>query len=128
MRNWTFGAKALSIRPPATITPLKIVTGRAPKLSTQALQTGPNGEELLKKAGVRSEQGWKDGWKWCNRYPAFQFLIFCLKKQRFEKIKPYISKRCCVCHITSGSNWQPARVVVTSLTRPLRCEVLHTSF
>lgn len=41
MRNWTFGAKALSIRPPATITPLKTVTGRAPKLSTQALQTGP---------------------------------------------------------------------------------------
>ncbi|TNN70591.1 hypothetical protein EYF80_019175 [Liparis tanakae] len=45
MRNWTFGAKALSIRPPATMTPLKIVTGRAPKLSTQALQTGPEGEE-----------------------------------------------------------------------------------
>lgn len=45
MRNWTFGAKALSIRPPATITPLKMVTGRAPKLSTQALQTGPEGEE-----------------------------------------------------------------------------------
>lgn len=44
MRNWTLGAKALSIRPPATMTPLKIVTGRAPKLSTQALQTGP-GEE-----------------------------------------------------------------------------------
>lgn len=40
MRNWTFGAKALSIRPPATMTPLKMVTGRAPKLSTQALQTG----------------------------------------------------------------------------------------
>lgn len=45
MRNWTLGAKALSIRPPATITPLKMVTGRAPKLSTQALQTGPEGEE-----------------------------------------------------------------------------------
>lgn len=44
MRNWTFGAKALSIRPPATITPLKMVTGRAPKLSTQALQIGPEGE------------------------------------------------------------------------------------
>ena len=38
------GAKALSIRPPATIIPLKMVTGRAPKLSTQALQTGPVGE------------------------------------------------------------------------------------
>lgn len=46
MRNCTFGAKALSIRPPATITPLKMVTGRAPKLSTQALQTGPEGKEV----------------------------------------------------------------------------------
>lgn len=45
MRNSTLGAKALSIRPPATITPLKMVTGRAPKFSTQALQMGPGGEE-----------------------------------------------------------------------------------
>lgn len=41
MRKETLGAKALSIRPPATITPLKTVTGRAPKLSTQTLHTGP---------------------------------------------------------------------------------------
>lgn len=53
MRNCTFGAKALSIRPPATITPLKMVTGRAPKLSTQALQMGPEVTEVDKKTGAR---------------------------------------------------------------------------
>lgn len=52
MRNWTFGAKALSIRPPATITPLKMVTGRAPKLSTQALQMGPD----LKRKGRKTKE------------------------------------------------------------------------
>lgn len=41
MRNWTLGAKALSMRPPETITPLKIVTGLAPKFTTHALQMGP---------------------------------------------------------------------------------------
>lgn len=62
MRNWTFGAKALSIRPPATITPLKMVTGRAPKLSTQALQTGPNGEELEIKTAGKRERAAAEGW------------------------------------------------------------------
>ena len=41
MRKGMFGANALSISPPATITPLKTVTGRAPKCSTLALQMGP---------------------------------------------------------------------------------------
>lgn len=49
------GAKALSIRPPATITPLKMVTGRAPKLSTQALQTGPEG----KRKETETVKEWK---------------------------------------------------------------------
>lgn len=56
MRNWTFGAKALSIRPPATITPLKMVTGRAPKLSTQALHTGPTGKEARKTNRVEGRE------------------------------------------------------------------------
>ena len=47
------GAKALSISPPATITPLKMVTGRAPKLSTQALQTGPEEGERQRKETER---------------------------------------------------------------------------
>ena len=55
MRNWTFGAKALSIKPPATITPLKMVTGRAPKLSTQALQIGPEREDGGRKKGVKEK-------------------------------------------------------------------------
>lgn len=41
MRKWTLGAKALSIRPPEIMTPLKMVTGLAPKFTTQALQMGP---------------------------------------------------------------------------------------
>lgn len=35
------GAKLLIIRPPATIKPLKIATGLAPKDDTHMLQTGP---------------------------------------------------------------------------------------
>ncbi len=35
------GCKALSISPPETMTPLKMVTGLAPKFTTQALQMGP---------------------------------------------------------------------------------------
>lgn len=49
MRKETFGANALNIRPPATITPLNTVTGRAPKLSTQALHTGPAQRETQKR-------------------------------------------------------------------------------
>lgn len=41
MRKWTLGAKALSIRPPEIMTPLKMVTGLAPKFTTQALHMGP---------------------------------------------------------------------------------------
>ncbi|KAA8583647.1 hypothetical protein FQN60_014855 [Etheostoma spectabile] len=60
MRNCTFGAKALRIRPPATITPLKMVTGRAPKLSTQALQTGPKEEEVERKTRAeKRDREWK---------------------------------------------------------------------
>lgn len=35
------GAKLLIMRPPATIKPLKIATGLAPKDDTHILQTGP---------------------------------------------------------------------------------------
>ncbi len=51
------GAKALSINPPATITPLKMVTGRAPKFTTQKLQTGPGGEERGREDWVRDDGG-----------------------------------------------------------------------
>lgn len=57
MRNSTLGAKALSIMPPATITPLKMVTGRAPKFSTQTLQMGPGREKGRRENGVKSEKG-----------------------------------------------------------------------
>lgn len=38
------GAKLLIMRPPATIKPLKIATGLAPKDDTHILQTGPRGK------------------------------------------------------------------------------------
>lgn len=42
------GAKLLIMRPPATIKPLKIATGLAPKDDTHTLQTGPRGEKQEK--------------------------------------------------------------------------------
>lgn len=51
------------MKPPATMTPLKMVTGRAPKLSTQALQIGPGSErqkrEREKKLKIKKGQGTK---------------------------------------------------------------------
>lgn len=40
-RKYMLGAKLLIMRPPATIKPLKIATGLAPKDDTHILQTGP---------------------------------------------------------------------------------------
>lgn len=50
------GAKLLIMRPPATIKPLKIATGLAPKDDTHILQTGPRGkagESFLVNASMR---------------------------------------------------------------------------
>lgn len=52
------GAKALSISPPETMTPLKMVTGLAPKFTTQALQMGPVQKDesiLLLENGKRNK-------------------------------------------------------------------------
>lgn len=43
-RKYMLGAKLLIMRPPATIKPLKIATGLAPKDDTHILQTGPRGK------------------------------------------------------------------------------------
>lgn len=61
MRKETLGAKALSINPPATITPLNTATGRAPKFTTQMLQTGPGGEERGEGGRGGEEEGGRGG-------------------------------------------------------------------
>lgn len=43
-RKYMLGAKLLIMSPPATIKPLKIATGLAPKDDTHMLQTGPKGK------------------------------------------------------------------------------------
>lgn len=112
MRNSTLGAKALSIMPPATITPLKMVTGRAPKFSTQTLQMGPGGrKEGRRENGVKSEKGVE------NTSGA--------EGQR---------RRCAAdqCHIWTGrrrlplaSNWQPVRDLLPSAGDRLRSTYLR---
>ena len=61
MRKGMFGAKALSISPPATITPLKTVTGRAPKCSTLALQMGPERKRHTHSETMLMWQSRKEG-------------------------------------------------------------------
>lgn len=61
-RKEMLGAKALSINPPATITPLNTATGRAPKFTTQMLQTGPGGEGG--ERGREDERGREGGRRW----------------------------------------------------------------
>lgn len=53
-RKERLGAKVLSINPPATTTPLKMATGRAPKVTTQTLQMGPEWEDMGRCEGNTS--------------------------------------------------------------------------